>query len=395
MKITIHNKGKKIYIRVRSRDLYGDLKDTKIKEILFSTGIKISKYSKTNGVAFKKDLAAPLVENYRNAVERSVLLVQYSRKPLTKENILSNLREDYEGEQVLQIHKNLIEEYEDFLQYKNAQIGQSTQNGYNALLYALRRFEKYDRKTLNADNFSELVFERFLQFCHMVLEHHDNHMSRNTSRLKQFLVWTRPQNNWDFVKHKSYKPEIIYLYEEEFMRLKLANLPEASYMHKVRDLFMFCCATGMSYKDSQNFDSSNLNQDIIEYKSVKTDNRSVTALNKLAERIIIKWGGSPPKISNQKYNTYLKVLFSYLEFERPVKVFIKVFGKVYNMEYPLCDVVTSNIARKTFLMLLLSKKVPIQYIMTRSPYYDYKLMQPFINLHREHLKKDKPFSFYT
>jgi hypothetical protein len=389
VKITVHNKGKKIYIRVRHRDLYGDLSDNKIKEILFSTGINISKYSKTNGVAFKKDLAAPLVENYRNAIERAVLLVLYSKEPLTKENILRNLRDGYDGEKVLQINKNLKQEFEDFLQFRKSQIGQSTYNGYKALLYALKRFEKYDRNTLSVDSFSELIFEKFLQFCHLVLEHHDNHMSRNCSRLKQFLVWARPQYAWRFVKHESYKPEILYLCDEEFEKLKIANLPKASFMHKVRDLFIFCCVTGMSYKDSQDLESSNINHDIIDYKSVKTGSRAVTSLNKLAANIILKWGGTPPKISNQKYNIYLKVLFSYLEFERPVKVSITVFGKVYNTEYPLCDVVTSSIAKKTFLMLLLSKKVPIQDIMTMTGYSDYKWIQPYINVHREHMKKYK------
>lgn len=381
----------RVYIRVRFGvksgnfgelygELFGELGSPHEREFSLSTGLKITDQN--------KNTIRPLINNYKNAVERAVVLIQYANKQITKENIKIYLNPPTDKIQEPD-KKSFIHSYDSYIDYKSKKIKAQTLKGWKSLAHTLRKFEKYDRSVLKINTFSNKKFEQFLQYCHLVLEHHDNYLSKNSSRMKSFLVWAAPEKDWSFVRHKSYTPEVVYIYKEEFERLKTAKLPEGSYMSKVRDLFVFCCVTGMGYADSQVLNDSNLNQGLIEYRRIKTGSRAVTPLNNIALKIMQRWGGYPPKISNQKYNTYLKVLFRHLEFERPVKVFIKSFGKIYNMEYPLCDIIKSHMARKTFVMLLLNKKVPIQDIMDMSGHSDYQSIKPYINIHREHVKKYK------
>ncbi len=391
MKVTTKIKDGKTYIRVRFKRLvpiFGDqygYQNSMDGEFMVHTGLKLTKENSA--------IITPLINTFKDNVERAISILQLTQKPITKKSVIEQLNFSLlPAEEKIILEENnkpLIDMYRKFLDYKSASIKKSTMNGYKSILRVLEKFQKYDRKKLHVDDFSNKKFEQLIQFSHHILEHHDNHISKNAKRLKQFLVWAKPDNDWGYVKHKAYTPEVIYLHHEEFEMLKIARLPTHSNLNKIRDLFLFCCVTGIAYSDTQRIDNTNINQGLIEYRRSKNNSVAITPLNHIAEKILLKYGGSPPTISNQKYNLYLKVLFNYLELERPVKTFMKVMGKTYTTVEPLCDVITSHVARKTFVMLLLRRKVPIQDIMDMTGHADYKSIKPYINVHRDHLKKYK------
>ena len=91
-------------------------------------------------------------------------------------------------------------------------------------------------------------------------------------------------------------------------------------LEQVRDIFLFCCFTGLSYSDVKNLSDQHIVLGIdgkrwINTRRAKTDAKSIIPLLPTAENILSKYQGKQPNkamglllpvISNQKLNTYLK-----------------------------------------------------------------------------------------
>lgn len=109
----------------------------------------------------------------------------------------------------------------------------------------------------------------------------------------------------------------------------------------VRDLFIFQCYTGLSYVDMSSLSSEDIANNVIVKQRKKTDVKSVVPLLDVPMAILQKYDYSLPKITNQAYNRYLKVLGDYC-------------GLKQNL--------TTHLARHTFGTMLLNEGVDMKTI---------------------------------
>lgn len=132
-------------------------------------------------------------------------------------------------------------------------------------------------------------------------------------------------NNWitldPFLNYKVRLKEVErqYLSEEEIQTMLNKNL-HIPRLELVRDVFIFCCFTGLAYSDVKKLTNDNLVMGIdgemwIKTKRTKTDTRSNIPLLPTALMILDKYKEHPeveikevllPVLSNQKSNAYLK-----------------------------------------------------------------------------------------
>jgi len=101
-------------------------------------------------------------------------------------------------------------------------------------------------------------------------------------------------------------------------------------LDQVKDIFIFCCFTGLAYSDVKKLSKNNISIDIegeqwIKIKRTKTDTRSNIPLLPTAELIIEKYENNPdtengnrllPVLSNQKMNAYLKEIADLCEINK-------------------------------------------------------------------------------
>lgn len=144
--------------------------------------------------------------------------------------------------------------------------------------------------------------------------------------------WT--SNNAFSGKRLTYKDvDIEVLSEKEIKQLRELVL-EKGYLQKTRNLFLFCIHTGLSYIDLQQLKRKHIefnpvsNQYLIRKKREKTEVEFIIPLfcpaQQLLEQWIPNWECLPvdhslaPKISNQKYNVYLKELFALLQIQKKI-----------------------------------------------------------------------------
>lgn len=99
--------------------------------------------------------------------------------------------------------------------------------------------------------------------------------------------------------------------EEQFGAIKKLEI-STPHIQQARDLFLFQCYTGLAYADLSSFDYSNcVEKDgkmFYHAKRTKTDTDFVFQLLTPAVEVLKKYDFCLPRISNQKYNDYLKVI---------------------------------------------------------------------------------------
>ena len=99
--------------------------------------------------------------------------------------------------------------------------------------------------------------------------------------------------------------------EDQFNAIKALSIT-APHIRKTRDLFLFQCYTGLAYSDLMGFSYKNCEEIdgklFYHAKRTKTDTDFVFQILEPAKVILEKYDYQLPKISNQKYNDYLKVV---------------------------------------------------------------------------------------
>ena len=108
-----------------------------------------------------------------------------------------------------------------------------------------------------------------------------------------------------------------YLTLEELQAIEKAKMPTAS-LERVRDLFVFQSYTCLSYKDLVAFDEKKLKNRVYDGKRGKTGIEYSFLLLPPAKRILEKYNGKLPIISNVKYNEYLKLVAQAAKIDKPI-----------------------------------------------------------------------------
>lgn len=131
---------------------------------------------------------------------------------------------------------------------------------------------------------------------------------------------------------------------DEFLQLKKAKMPTEC-LERVRDLFIFQTYTCLRYSDLSKFDYHNIvtidGMETYKFLQKKTKKPTVIPLVKPALEILDKYKGYLPVISNEKYNTHLKVV-----------------AQAAHLDYPL----TTHWARHTGATILLNEGVDMKVV---------------------------------
>ena len=108
-----------------------------------------------------------------------------------------------------------------------------------------------------------------------------------------------------------------YLTLEELQAIEKAKMPTAS-LERVRDLFVFQSYTCLSYTDLASFDAKMVKDSVYTGKRGKTGVEYTFLLLPPAKKVLEKYKGRLPIISNVKYNEYLKLVAQAAKIDKPI-----------------------------------------------------------------------------
>ena len=228
---------------------------------------------------------------------------------------------------IMDVYKNgtqeititIIQVFDMHLDYLRQRVEQGliTNTTLNKYLITKDYLSKYIKTTFNTDdvfirNITPAFVERF--YTYLLL-----YMTNNTAiqKMKQLKCILRIAMDEGYIQKLPYKlklkkdkKEVIPLTLQEVNVIKntIINNPR---LEKVRDLFIFESFTGLAYADlmslcKEDFITDEEGNEWIVKNRHKTKVVSTIPLLPIAKDILVKYRYNLPKISNCKYNSYLK-----------------------------------------------------------------------------------------
>lgn len=219
------------------------------------------------------------------------------------------------------------------------------------------------------------------------------------SFVRWFLRWACSNNYYNGILHEQYKPrfkgidckEVIFLSWEELQTFLNYKFPEnRNSLSCVRDVFCFCCFTGLRYSDVARLRPCDIKRTAKPFISIvtqKTQDRLQIELNKYALQILDKYknicfpkGIALPVISNVKMNEYLKEAGEIAGINEPTRIVYYKGNKRYEEVLPKYALLTTHCGRRTFVVNALRIGIPAPVIMEWTGHSSFKAMKPYMKI---------------
>lgn len=258
----------------------------------------------------------------------------------------------------------------------------------------------------------------YLAFLSDVKGLRNSTLKKHLALLKWFLRWSERRGyngSTDYQKFaqkiKTIPQPVIFLTWDELMRVYHYEIPangthalltapdgteyrktvtDAAAMEKTRDIFCFCCLTGLRYSDAAGLKWSCVGDGQITLTTKKTNDTLTIPLNKHSAAVLDKYGGGGgkgafvfPHLTNQRMNHYLKELCELCGInERRTKTYYRGSERVEETK-PKYELVSTHAGRRTFISNALMLDIPAEVIMKITGHSDYKSMKPYVDIANE------------
>lgn len=289
-------------------------------------------------------------------LNKAFLLLQLEEVEFTVEDIYNKYFGKPKEEK-----KYVLSYFSKFLERMNKLVGKDIQLGtwkkYNYALLQLTRFVKWKFKKSDI-TFDKLTLQFLTDFEFYLKTEQNQGQSTVNKAIQRFRGCVKfaigegvvTKDPFLFYKPGKVKKEVVFLSQNELKKLELYRFGQPR-LKFIQDLFIFCCYTGLAYNEMSNLETKHIvkgfdGMNWIQMKREKTQRQISIPILPKAQKIIDKYTTEKeilfPKISNQKFNSYLKEI-----------------AEITGIEKRL----THHIARKTFAStVLLYNDVPMEIV---------------------------------
>jgi len=213
--------------------------------------------------------------------------------------------------------------------------------------------------------------------------------------LRWFLKWATDHGynaNTDFKAFhptlKTTQKKVIYLSKPELERIKKVKIPDSlTSLEAVRDVFLFCCFSGLRHSDVFNLRKNDVKDDHLEVTTIKTGDSVSIELNSVTREILRKYQDQTfadnkvlPVIQNQPMNRHLKDLCKLAGINEQIRITTYKGNQRLDEVKEKWELVGTHTGRRTFIVNCLSLGIPPNIVMKWTGHSDYKAMKPYIDI---------------
>lgn len=300
-----------------------------------------------------------------------------SYKLSNREILISDIRDEFDVEfkRIKAISNKFFEVYDLFLDMKRGDYtdganSETTIKRYEYNKKLLFDYQIFSNKRLHFNQINATFYNTLINFCINEKRHSANTLRRNVGLLKTFLYWALENGHTyktDFQKFKAPKAQQtdeVALTLDQVQEVFEFDLSNNVRLERIRDLFVFGCATGMRISNYSRIEKKDIQNGFIKVRDKKnTDKPLEIPLNDFSLYILKKYDYKLPKISNQKFNDYIKEVFELMGYDQNVKKTIKIGKELIEQINPLYERISSHTARRSFITIMKNKKIPDKIIM--------------------------------
>jgi integrase len=315
---------------------------------------------------FQKDIIDQLFD-----LERHILSCFQNTVPtLVNKKWLTQVVEDYYNPALETdiFPKDLVNYMDTYVEYKKNDVTVSTQRKIRVVQELVKRFQEHKGNIIFIKDINLQFRKDFDDYCRSTNYKH-NTIARAVRYIKTVCRHAKTHglethNQLDGISIKYEKSQPIYLTPQEINNIsELDNLVD--HLDNVRDWFLISYYTGQRISDFMRFESTMIRQHqnkagelklFIEFTQHKTKKLMTIPLSSNVIEILDKRNGEfPRKISDQKYNTYLKTVCREAKITQLVEgnkvTETEIDSGLYRSKmglYEKCELVSSHIGRYSF-----------------------------------------------
>lgn len=273
--------------------------------------------------------------------------------------------------------------FEDFLEKLPTKAGKtgkaiasSTVESYGQTSKILKSYENKTGRVISFSTISNQDYDALVQYMEQEMDFAPNTVGKHIKNLKT-IIRSAQENGipispdyreryWHVLKQTKTAEEIIFLTEEELKELWEMDLSDNKTQDKVRDVFLIGAWTGLRISDILNLSGDNFNkkENLIVVRVQKTGAVISIPIHPTVRRIIEKYEGKPPKLSEPVVNREIKIICSNIPSLKKQRSVVQIRGgKVTKMKAKKYNLVTTHAARRSFASNMFKKDLPVHQIM--------------------------------
>lgn len=269
------------------------------------------------------------------------------------------------SKQTKPVPKDMVRFIDYYIKERLDEVKPASITKFNVVKHKLQRLEKHIGRSIFVSEINEDFKKLFVSYCRSE-NYSQNTMQRELNIIKMFCKYAKYKGlavhvEYDNLKLSKEKTENIHLTFEEIDQIQAAKI-DKPYLINTRDWLIISCFTGQRISDFMRFNKEMIrvekNKALIEFDQQKTGKTMTIPLHNKVMLILEKYNGDFPKrISDQKYNDYLKEVCKIAKLHHKVKGKKQMNiskdpleRKVRRVEgmYPKYELVTSHIGRRSF-----------------------------------------------
>lgn len=263
---------------------------------------------------------------------------------------------------------SLIEHLDSYISIKGNDLGEATKKKYRVVKKMLQRFEDDTTYKLQVSKIN-LQFKKEFENYSYNQDYSTNTIAKAFKVVKTICKFAKKRGvdvspELDEVKLKPVETDTLYLSPEDLKKIEnCANLPD--YLDNARDWLLISCYTGQRVSDFMRFNQSMIVEvknskshviKVIQFTQSKTKSPVTIPLHSKVLDILNKRKGRfPRKISDQKYNAFIKEVCKRANLTYTVrgskKVLVKKAPRRWRKKtgiYEKWELVSSHIGRRSF-----------------------------------------------
>jgi integrase len=246
---------------------------------------------------------------------------------------------------------------------------------------------------LEFSDFNEKGLNDFISYLRDIVNMRNSTISKQIGYLKWFLRWSDRKGYNNERAYLTFSPrlkiadkKVIFLDWDELITVYEFELPTQR-LREVRDVFCFCCFTGLRYSDVANLKRSSVFDTHLSITTIKTIDSIKIELNDFSKEILKRYSNTAfpnnlalPIISNQKMNEAIKEIMKMCEIDKPTTITYFKGNDRKEYIYPKYELIGTHTARRTFICNALMLGIPAHVVMKWTGHKDYKAMRPYIDI---------------
>lgn len=287
---------------------------------------------------------------------------------------------------------------------KKNRYSEGTIKNYKGFLTQLTAFQKSTKKTIQFNDVTLKMYDEYVEFFQKK-DYTPNTIGRH---IKQFKVIMRSAEEDGIHSNKIYTNkkfillsapvESIYLTDEEIDKMYKLDLSDKPMYELVRDAFVLGSQIAQRFSDYIRIRPHHIQEAGHDLKLImrahKTDQKINVPLNSIAIKILQKYNQSIPKVPEQVFNRYIKLIGKWAGINQPIE-YIKHLGseKIKVIE-PKYELITSHTARRSGATNMLKSKLTLDEVRRITGHKTIKNLLTYIRLTEDEVYeriKESPF----